>query len=159
MPLGAKPTCEPGCGCHLVAAKTRLSEARIPLAPRAATWVGLAPDCCVGDSWGDEVTAAAMIDRLVHHAEILALNGDSYRLIDRDLARPTPVELGHPEPRPRRGRPRLQLALRARLRRGPPRTPQMVHYPTDANPERRVSVFNRRNRVNLQACLGSGAFP
>jgi hypothetical protein len=33
--------------------------------------------------------AAAMIDRLVHHAEILALKGDSYRLRDKDLdARP-----------------------------------------------------------------------
>jgi len=29
-----------------------------------------------------------MIDRHVHHAEILALKGDSYRLKDRDLARP-----------------------------------------------------------------------
>ena len=38
---------------------------------------------------GDDVTAAALIDRLVHHAEILALKGDSYRLRDRDLARPT----------------------------------------------------------------------
>jgi len=41
-----------------------------------------------GDIFGDDVTAAAMIDRLVHHAEILALKGDSYRLKDRDLARP-----------------------------------------------------------------------
>ncbi len=41
-----------------------------------------------GDIFGDEVTAAAMIDRLVHHAEILALKGDSYRLKDRDLPRP-----------------------------------------------------------------------
>jgi hypothetical protein len=40
-----------------------------------------------GEIFGDEVTAAAMIDRLVHHAEILALKGDSYRLKDRDLAR------------------------------------------------------------------------
>jgi hypothetical protein len=31
-----------------------------------------------------------MIDRLVHHAEILALKGDSYRLKDRDLTRPAP---------------------------------------------------------------------
>src|SRR3954469_14247704 len=37
--------------------------------------------------FGDDVTAAAMIDRLVHHAEILSLKGDSYRLKDRDLAR------------------------------------------------------------------------
>jgi DNA replication protein DnaC len=38
-----------------------------------------------GEIFGDEVTAAAMIDRLVHHAEILALKGDSYRLRDKDL--------------------------------------------------------------------------
>ena len=38
-----------------------------------------------GEMFGDEVTAAAMIDRLVHHAEILALKGDSYRLRDKDL--------------------------------------------------------------------------
>jgi len=42
-----------------------------------------------GPSLGDDVTAA-MIDRLVHHAEILALKGDSYRLKDRDLTRPNP---------------------------------------------------------------------
>jgi DNA replication protein DnaC len=41
-----------------------------------------------GEIFGDDVTAAAMIDRLVHHAEILALKGDSYRLKDRDLAAP-----------------------------------------------------------------------
>ncbi len=45
-----------------------------------------------GEIFGDEVTAAAMIDRLVHHAEILALKGDSYRLKDRDLARTPPAE-------------------------------------------------------------------
>jgi len=41
-----------------------------------------------GEIFGDEVTATAMIDRLVHHAEILSLKGDSYRLKDRDLNRP-----------------------------------------------------------------------
>jgi DNA replication protein DnaC len=40
-----------------------------------------------GDVFGDDVVAAAMIDRLVHHAEVLALKGDSYRLKDRDLGR------------------------------------------------------------------------
>jgi DNA replication protein DnaC len=44
-----------------------------------------------GEIFGDDVVAAAMIDRLVHHAEILALKGDSYRLKDRDLA-PPPAE-------------------------------------------------------------------
>ena len=32
-----------------------------------------------GEVFGDEVGAAAMIDRLVHHAEVLTLAGDSYR--------------------------------------------------------------------------------
>jgi DNA replication protein DnaC len=41
-----------------------------------------------GEIFGDEVTAAAMIDRLVHHAEILGLKGDSYRLRDKDLGTP-----------------------------------------------------------------------
>jgi hypothetical protein len=35
--------------------------------------------------FGDDATAAAMIDRLVHHAEILSLKGDSYRLKNHDL--------------------------------------------------------------------------
>jgi len=44
-----------------------------------------------GETFGDEVVAAAMIDRLFHHAEILALNGESYRLRHRDLTAPAPV--------------------------------------------------------------------
>jgi hypothetical protein len=43
-----------------------------------------------GEIFGDEIVAAAMIDRLVHHAEVISLKGDSYRLKDRDLGR-TPV--------------------------------------------------------------------
>jgi DNA replication protein DnaC len=35
------------------------------------------------------MAATAMIDRLIHHAEILSLKGDSYRLRGKDLdARP-----------------------------------------------------------------------
>jgi DNA replication protein DnaC len=50
-----------------------------------------------GEVFGDDVVAAAMIDRLVHHAEVLALKGDSYRLKDRDLGRvpPNSGEDGH----------------------------------------------------------------
>ena len=40
-----------------------------------------------GEVFGDAVVAAAMIDRLVHHAEVISLKGDSYRLKDRDLGR------------------------------------------------------------------------
>jgi DNA replication protein DnaC len=40
-----------------------------------------------GEVFGDDTVAAAMIDRLVHHAEVVNLKGDSYRLKDRDLGR------------------------------------------------------------------------
>ena len=33
--------------------------------------------------FGDAVAVAAMVDRLVHHAEVIVLQGDSYRLKDR----------------------------------------------------------------------------
>jgi DNA replication protein DnaC len=48
-----------------------------------------------GEVFGDEVVAAAMIDRLVHHADVIALKGDSYRLKDRDLGR-IPTAAGEP---------------------------------------------------------------
>ena len=37
--------------------------------------------------FGDATVAAAMIDRLVYHAEVVSLKGDSYRLRDKDLGR------------------------------------------------------------------------
>jgi len=40
-----------------------------------------------GEIFGDDTVAAAMIDRLVHHADIISLKGDSYRLRNRDLGR------------------------------------------------------------------------
>jgi len=42
-----------------------------------------------GEIFGDPVVAAAMIDRLVHHAEIINMKGDSYRLKDKQLSRPS----------------------------------------------------------------------
>jgi DNA replication protein DnaC len=41
-----------------------------------------------GEIFGDDAAAVAMVDRLIHHAEILSLKGDSYRLKDRDLGPP-----------------------------------------------------------------------
>ena len=38
-----------------------------------------------GEIFGDATVAAAMIDRLVHDAEVVSLKGDSYLLKDRDL--------------------------------------------------------------------------
>ena len=45
-----------------------------------------------GEIFGDDATAAAMIDRLVHHAELISLKGDSYRL------RTTTSAPGRPRP-------------------------------------------------------------
>ncbi|MDQ6816295.1 MAG: IS21-like element helper ATPase IstB [Actinomycetota bacterium] len=43
-----------------------------------------------GEIFGDDMAATAMIDRLIHHSEILSLKGDSYRQRGKDLdARPT----------------------------------------------------------------------
>src|SRR5712692_4749796 len=36
-----------------------------------------------GNLLGDEVLATALLDRLLHHAEVLAINGSSYRMKDR----------------------------------------------------------------------------
>ena len=35
--------------------------------------------------FGDQVVAAAMIDRIVHHADVIALKGASYRLRGRGV--------------------------------------------------------------------------
>jgi DNA replication protein DnaC len=40
-----------------------------------------------GEVFGDAAVAGAMIDRLVHHATVVNLKGDSYRLKNRDLGR------------------------------------------------------------------------
>jgi DNA replication protein DnaC len=51
-----------------------------------------------GEVFGDDVVAAAMIDRLVHHAEVLSLTGDSYRTRSRrELLKknPTPTTKDH----------------------------------------------------------------
>ncbi len=51
-----------------------------------------------GEVFGDDVVAAAMIDRLVHHAEVINLRGDSYRLKDRDLGRVPPATTDDQQP-------------------------------------------------------------
>src|SRR5579862_9003499 len=38
-----------------------------------------------GEIFGDDMAATAMVDRLIHHSEILSLKGDSYRLRGKDL--------------------------------------------------------------------------
>ena len=50
-----------------------------------------------GEILGDAMVAAALIDRLVHHATMVTLKGKSYRLRERgtapaSAARPSPVQ-------------------------------------------------------------------
>lgn len=40
-----------------------------------------------GEVFGDDTVATATIDRLVHHAVVISLKGDSYRMRGRDLGR------------------------------------------------------------------------
>ncbi|MEO3892746.1 IS21-like element helper ATPase IstB [Nonomuraea sp. B5E05] len=49
-----------------------------------------------GEVFGDDTVAAAAIDRLVHHAEVISLKGDSYRLKNRDLGRTPAAERDTP---------------------------------------------------------------
>src|SRR5215469_7509099 len=48
-----------------------------------------------GEVFGDDVVAAAMIDRLVHHAEVIALKGDSYRSRTETSAASPPRPTNH----------------------------------------------------------------
>ena len=88
-----------------------------------------------GEIFGDEVTAVAMIDRLVHHAEILALKGDSYRLRDKDLG-PTPTTDARS----------AAAALRPTGCAPQPRYPRPAAHA-------RGCIFNRREGVHFQPAL------
>nr|WP_275322099.1 ATP-binding protein [Streptomyces sp. KA12] len=43
-----------------------------------------------GEVFGDDTVATATIDRLVHHAVVISLKGDFYRMRGRDLG-PVPA--------------------------------------------------------------------
>ena len=47
-----------------------------------------------GEIFADDIVASAMIDRLVHHAEVLTLAGDSYRTRARRELLKTPPTPG-----------------------------------------------------------------
>jgi len=90
-----------------------------------------------GEIFGDDVVAAAMIDRLVHHAEILALKATP-------TASKTATSPDTPSASDARGERRSGLARRARLhaaRHGPPGGP----------------LFDRRYRPTFRPALTSGS--
>lgn len=47
-----------------------------------------------GEVFGDDTVAVAMVDRLVRHAEVISLKGDSYRMRGRDLGRVPTADTG-----------------------------------------------------------------
>jgi DNA replication protein DnaC len=49
-----------------------------------------------GNLLGDEVLATALLDRLLHHAEILPINGRSYRMKERQMTLSGPSEAAPP---------------------------------------------------------------
>ena len=63
-----------------------------------------------GEIFGDNVVAAALLDRLLHHAVVIQIDGNSYRLrehaalVPENLLNPLNAEV--PPPKRRRGRPR-----------------------------------------------------
>jgi len=68
-----------------------------------------------GDIFGDQVVATALLDRLLHHAQVVQIEGSSYRLREHAALVPDNLKARHagtfsPEPSRRpRGRPRKEL--------------------------------------------------
>jgi DNA replication protein DnaC len=67
-----------------------------------------------GDIFGDQVVATALLDRLLHHAQVVQIEGSSYRLREHAALVPDNLKARHagtlsPQPpRRRRGRPRKE---------------------------------------------------
>jgi DNA replication protein DnaC len=69
----------PGQAHHffeLVTARYEHGSIRLPSNTSFSAW---------GSLLGDEVLATALLDRLLHHAEVIPINGRSYRMKDRRL--------------------------------------------------------------------------
>lgn len=65
-----------------------------------------------GEVFGDNVIAAALLDRLLHHAVVVEIEGTSYRLREHAHLMPEPLNPTQPPPpKRRRGRPRKQENL------------------------------------------------
>jgi DNA replication protein DnaC len=57
-----------------------------------------------GDVFGDPVVATALLDRLLHHAVVVQIEGSSYRMRQHADLVPTPVRSSsplHPPPAPK----------------------------------------------------------
>jgi len=66
-----------------------------------------------GQVFGDPVIATALLDRLLHHAVVVHIEGSSYRMREHaDLLPPVQPPGGRPDAQPkRRGRPPKAAAI------------------------------------------------
>ena len=61
-----------------------------------------------GEIFGDEVMAAALIDRLIHHCHLVTIRGNSYRMRQHTVLWQTLHAPQDPEPATRRRRARQE---------------------------------------------------
>jgi len=64
-----------------------------------------------GEVFGDPVVATALLDRLLHHAVVIQIEGSSYRMREHAALVPENVRNGaafNPPPQKRRGRPPMK---------------------------------------------------
>jgi hypothetical protein len=85
--LAVGETAPEAMAMKVVAPRTDSSEPVLPTGLQPLEHASLIltsnlPFACSGDVFGDQAVAAAMIDRIVHHADVLTLKGSSYRLKD-----------------------------------------------------------------------------
>ena len=74
----------PGTGWSTTHSAVTASRARWRIPGRESGPSNL-PFSSWGGVFGDQAVAAAMIDRIVHHADVLTLKGASYRLRNRGI--------------------------------------------------------------------------
>ena len=95
--------------------------------------------------FGDPVAVAAMVDRLVHHAEVIALKGDSYRLKAAERRSPPPPTQHRCQGFDRRQPSRTRPAL----------TAYAISQPVDLRECRRPRMPTSRRSMPVQLA-GSG---
>jgi hypothetical protein len=111
-----------------------------------------------GEIFGDEMTAVAMIDRLVHHAEILSLKGDSYRLRGKDLGARPPNQPRSADQTPATTLPRPAARLPA-PRFGPSTPKSSPIAPTPARKLRRQQPTGAAARLSAPPAPARSASP
>src|SRR5690606_35393043 len=106
-----------------------------------------------GEIFGDEVMAAALIDRLLHHCHIVSIRGNSYRMRHHSelyqALQPPGREMGDDQPRRKRSRREAPTHYRhvTPRRVGHSQSPQVGHF---------RSPLTESAEVQLEVCRYCG---